>query len=173
MTREFDTINHESHNPEEFWGYASGGKEYAKPPEVIIAEHMQQKGVGISVRSEEDRPGDVSIYASQEGKTKLDAIVKPPEVSAIFAALAGNIRPPKVPDVERCEWDVPTKQRVQALYWRNRWQFSQHILDSTLAIWEGSPCRSGKGGPALCRNEVKSGGAADIAKFHSLLYPLQ
>ena len=42
---------------------------------------------------------------------------------------------------------------------------------STLAIWEWNPCRSGKGGPVLGRNSVKSGRKADIMKFPSLLFP--
>jgi hypothetical protein len=45
------------------------------------------------------------------------------------------------------------------------------LFNSTLAIWERSPCRSGKGGPVLGRNLVKSGGEADITKFPSFLFP--
>ena len=36
---------------------------------------------------------------------------------------------------------------------------------------EWSSCRSGKGGPVLGRNSVKSGRKADIMKFASILVP--
>ncbi len=48
-----------------------------------------------------------------------------------------------------------------------------HLLNPTVAIWEWSPWRSGQGELVLYRKEVKSGGAADITKFPSLLDPLQ
>ena len=48
-----------------------------------------------------------------------------------------------------------------------------HLLNSTWAIGEWSPWRSGKGELVLYRKYVKSGGKADITKFLSLLYPFQ
>jgi hypothetical protein len=45
------------------------------------------------------------------------------------------------------------------------------ILYSTLAIGEWRPYRSGKSGPVLGSNSVKSGGKTDITKFPSLLCP--
>jgi hypothetical protein len=135
-TREFGQIHKEEQYPEELWSYASGGNWYAKWPEVVIAEYMEKKGLGVSVRSGEDRPGVVAIYASPQGKTKLDTLVKTPEYLAIFNAVAGHIGKPEVPEVEPCEWDESTKHRVQALYWRNRWQFAQLILRNPIKLAE-------------------------------------
>jgi hypothetical protein len=125
---EFGKRHKEAQYPEGLWSYASGGNGYAKGPEVVIAEYMEKRGFGISVRSEENKPGVVAIYASPQEKPKLDRLVKTPEYTAIFNALAGHIGEPENPDVEQCDWDEATKRRVQALYWRNRWQYSQHIL---------------------------------------------
>ena len=60
-----------------------------------------------------------------------------------------------------------------AMYFYHGWTAwnSVYIFNSTLAIWDWSPCRSGKGGPMLCRNYVKSGREGDITKFPNRLYP--
>jgi hypothetical protein len=128
----------EAQYPEELWSYASGGNGYTKGPEVVIAEYMQKKGFGVSVRSEENRPGVVAIYASPQEKTKLDSLIKTPEYSAIFNALAGHVGKPEEPNVEKCEWDGGTKRRVQALYWQNRWQYAQHMLESPVKLAQAS-----------------------------------
>jgi hypothetical protein len=133
-SKEFGQIHKEAQYPEELWSYASGGNGYAKGPEVVIAEYMEKKGLGVSVRSGEDRPGVVAIYVSPQEKRKLDVLVKTPEYSAIFDALAARIGNPEEPDVEQCEWDERTKRRVQALYWRNRRQYALHILGNPIKL---------------------------------------
>ena len=51
-------------------------------------------------------------------------------------------------------------------------KLSSCASDSTLAIWEWDPCRSGKGRLMLLGNSVKSGGEGDITKFPIALGPI-
>jgi hypothetical protein len=44
---------------------------------------------------------------------------------------------------------------------------SRGPINSTLAIWEETPCGSGKGEQALTWNEAKCGGSVDITNFSS------
>ena len=130
-TIEFGTIHKEAQHPEELWSYASGGDGYAKGPKVAVAEYMEKKGLGVSVRSEERGPGIVAIYASPQGKTALDKIVKTPEFSAISEALVGHF---DQPEVEQCKWDQSTKERVRALYWQSRRRYAQRLLENPVKL---------------------------------------
>ena len=130
-TIEFGTIHKEAQYPEELWSYASGGDGYAKGSKVAVAEYMEKKGLGVSVQPGERGPGIVAIYASPQGKTALDKIVKTPEFSAISEALVGHFGKP---EVEQCKWDESTKQRVQALYWQSRRRYAQHLLENPIKL---------------------------------------
>jgi hypothetical protein len=128
---EFGNTHKEAQSPDELWSYASGGDGYAKGPKVAVAEYMEKKGLGVSVRLGERGPGIAAIYASPQGKRALDKIVKTPEFSAISEGLVGHFGEP---EVEKCKWDKTTKQRVQALYWQSRRRYAQHLLENPIKL---------------------------------------